>query len=280
MATKPNIKWRKSDSEKLEKIVRRFNDKIYRTRRNHPELIDILPDTIKSTDKKEKIEQFKTMPRNEFNKYLKSLERFTRKGSEKEVVSKTGNRVTTWEKNELTIKVAQINRERTKERKKVENYEATSRGESLGMKRGEMGSERLNAYNPKKFNFDAIKPGKEWKKFKESVEKQALSTATDEKFKEYKMNYIKAMSRVMGYYGEHAVRQLKQLPAELVTEIFYREQEATIDFVYEKQDMEAKLDIIEEIWQKAYDENPDIVGNQNWSAEEETLLNDWIEKGW
>jgi hypothetical protein len=44
--------------------------------------------------------------------------------------------------------------------------------------------------------------------------------------------------------------------------------------------MEAKLDIIEEIWQKAYDENPDIVGNQNWSAEEETILNDWIEKGW
>jgi hypothetical protein len=148
------------------------------------------------------------------------------------------------------------------------------------MKRGEMGSERLNSFNPKKFNFDAIKPGKEWAKFKESVERQALANATDEKFKEYKMNYIKAMSRVMGYYGEHAVRQLKQLPAELVSEIFYREQEATIDFVYEKQDLEAKLDIIEDIWQRAYDENPDIVGNQNWSAEEETILNDWIEKGW
>lgn len=279
MPRKPNIKWRESDAEKLTREVERFNAKIYRARSKHPELADILPQTIKKADKLKMVEEFKAAPRSEFNKELKSLERFSRKGAEQAVTNKEGFTVTKWERRELGIEVAQLNRERAIERKKAENMEATSRGQSLGMKRGEMGSERLNELKPKKFDFDKVRNRTEWKKLKASIEKQTAFDYKDEKNKQYKMNYIKGMTRVFGDYGEDAIRKLKQLPAELVVEVFYREQEATIDFIYEKQDLEVKLEIIEEIWQSVYGDKNNV-SKSNWSIEEETEYNEWYENGY
>jgi len=128
MAGKSNIKWRASDAEKLTKEIERFNAKIYRTRKAHPELTDILPVTIKKADKQKMIEEFKASPRSEFNKAINSLKRFNKKGAEKPITSKTGNTVTAWEKKEVGLKVAQYNRQQAKERKAVENMEATSKG--------------------------------------------------------------------------------------------------------------------------------------------------------
>lgn len=254
MSRKPNIRWRKSDAEKLAKEVERFNAKIYRTRSRHPELADILPDTIKKEDKQRMITDFKTKPRSEFNKQINSLDRFTRRGSEKEIVSATGNRVTKWERREVSYKVAQINRARTIERKAAENMDATSRGKSLGMKRGEMGSERLNELKPKKFNFDKIRGGKEWEKFKASVDKLASPEARNARIEAYKTNYIKGLKEAFGDYANDIIDIIENLPAEVVVKTYYGEQEATIDFFYEPQAMEMKLDILDGIWQGVNEE--------------------------
>lgn len=254
MPRKPSIRWRKSDAEKLEKEVERFNAKIYRTRSRHPELADILPNTIKKADKLQMIEELKAKPRSEFNKTLNTLDRFTRRGAEQEIVSATGNRVTKWERQEVAYKVAQINRERTRERKAVENMDATSRGESLGLKRGEMGSERLNELKPKKFNFDKIRGGKEWEKFKASVEKLASPEARDARMAAYKANYIKGLREAFGDYANDIINIIENLPAEVVVQTYYGEQEATIDFFYEPQAMEMKLDILDGIWQGVSEE--------------------------
>jgi hypothetical protein len=254
MPRKPTIKWRNSDTENLEREIKRFNNKIYHVRNRHPELTDILPDTITKADKQRVIEQFKDLPRSEFNKYINSLDRFVHKGAEKQVVSKTGNRVTHWEKNEVSLKVAQINRERAIERKAVENMDATSRGQSLGMKRGEMGSERLNELKPKKFNFDKIRGGKEWEHFKESVERQASPKARDERLERYKDNYIKGLQSVFGDYANDIIDIIKELPAKTVVDTYYSEQEATIEFFYDPQSMDTKLEILNDIWQGVADE--------------------------
>jgi hypothetical protein len=254
MSRKPPIKWRESDAEKLTKEIERFNAKIYRTRNRHPELASVLPETIKKADKQKLIQELQAKPRSEFKKELNTLSRFGKKGAEKAIVSKTGNVVTKWEKNEVALKVAQINRERTRERKAVENMDVTSRGSSVGLKRGEMGSERLNELRPKKFDFDKIKGGKEWEKFKASVFKQASPEARDKRMEEYKANYIKGLKNAFGEYADHIIEIIEGLPAENVVKTYYGEQEATITFFYEKQDMDAKLDILEGIWQGANEE--------------------------
>lgn len=250
MARKPRIKWRKSDAEKLAKEVERFNAKIYRTRRRHPELADILPDPIKSSEKARMVEDLKTKTRSEFNKQINSLDRFLRRGAEKEIVSATGNRVTKWEKNEVALKVAQVNRQRTLERKAVEAMDATSRGESIGLKRGQMGSERLNELKPKKFDFNKIKGGKEWEKFKAAIEKLASPEARDKRMEEYKANYITGLQNAFGDHANDIIKVLQDLPAEEVVKTYYAEQEATIEFIYDPIEMRNRLDIIGGIWER------------------------------
>lgn len=260
MSRKSKINWRKGDAEKLTKEIERFNAKIYRTRKAHPESIDILPDLIRADDKAKMVEELQNKTRSEFNKTLKSMDRFLKRGTEKEIVSATGNRVTRWEKNEVAIKVAQINRERTKERKAIENMDATSQGQNLGLKRGEMGSERLNELKPKKFDFNKIKGGKEWEKFKAAIDKLSSPEAKDQRKEDYKTNYLKAMENAYGEHGKEIIEMIKGLPADVVVKTYYKEQEATIDFHYELQEMQLKLDILYNIWQGVKEDYEEVHG--------------------
>jgi hypothetical protein len=260
MSRKPVIRWGKNDTETITNTVKKFNAKIYRERRKHPEIKELLPDTIKKADKQKMIEELKQMPRSEFKKTIKSLDRFNKKGAEQIITSETGNKVTKWEKNEVSIMTGTLNRQRARERKEVENMEATSRGESLGMKRGEMGSERLNSLKPKKFNFNKIKGGKEWEKFKESLKRQTSPTARNERMELYKANYIGSAESVFGEHGRELIDMLKEIPAEKIVEMYYKEQEASIDFHYSPEELQIKLDIVTDIWQGVYDELNEING--------------------
>jgi hypothetical protein len=253
MQRKPNIKWRNGDTEKLEKEIKRFNAKVYYNRRKNPELEDILPSPITKDQKEKMIKAFQQAPRTEFNKELRSLARFSKRGNENIIVSKTGNAVTKWERNEIGYKVAQINRERTKERKLYESMPATSQGKPLNWTRGEVGGERLNELQPKKFDFDKIRKGKEWEKFKETVNAQASYTNKMEMMEGFKNNYYLALEE-FGGYAEDVQSIIDMLPAEKVVETYYKEQEATIKFIYEKDDEDSHLDIIREIWETALDE--------------------------
>lgn len=251
MARQSQIAWRDSDLEKLERTISRFNSKIYNVRNRKPDLKEILPDTIKKEEKTKLIEKLKELPRSEFNKKIAELERFSRRGAEKMTVSKTGNKVTKWEKQEVTYKVAQINRNRTRERKKVEALEATSRGEPIGFTRGEMGSERLQELKPKKFNFDSIRGGKEWEKFKQGVLKESAYKAYEAWAEHYKKNYITGIRNVFGGHAADLIEIIEGIPASIVKETFFREQEATIDFIYSEIEFFIKLDLLMGIWERA-----------------------------
>jgi hypothetical protein len=252
MQRKPDIKWRKSDVEKLKNEVQRFNAKISRAEKRHPELKGALPDKIKPADF---MKEIKT--RQDFNRELKSLDRFSKRGAEKPITSKTGNTVTQWEKKEVGYKVAQINRERTKERQIVERMPVTSQGKPTGLKRGEMGSERLAALQPKKYDFDKIRGGKEWEKFVDTVKKQSSEQYRQQKMEEYKENYLKGLSNVFGEYADELIGKLKDLDAETLVNKFYSEQEATIDFIYDPIELMARLETIEDIWEGVFEEQED-----------------------
>lgn len=257
MARKPIIRWRKGDAEKLDKEIKRFNAKVNRTKKKHPDLAEFLPETIKKEEKARLLKEIKSAPRSEFKKQLNSLSRFSEKGAEKTVTSKTGNVVTKWEKKEVSLKVAQINRERTKERTVAENLDVTTQGKSIGFKRGQMGSERMNELKPKPFNFDKIKGGKEWEKYKETVNKQTSYDAKTRRLEDYKSNYIKGLKGAFGDYASDIIEIVESLPADVVVKTHYAEQEATITFFYEKQDMDLKLDVLSNIWQGAMEEHDD-----------------------
>jgi len=248
MPKKPAIRWRKSDVEKLKHEVQRFNAKINRTAKRHPEIADILPNKINVKELMQKI-----TTRNEFNREIKSLQRFSKRGAEKPIVSKTGLRITKWERQEIAYKVAQINRERTKELKRVMELPVMTRGTPTGLKRSQMGEERLTELRKKQFDINKIRPGKEWELFKKSVEKQATDTYRELAYEQYKQNYFQAIYNNFGSYADELIDQLKDVPAKDIVDMYYKEQEASIDFPYDPQDVLTKLDIIKNIWQPVID---------------------------
>lgn len=275
MQRKPNIRWRASDVEKLTREVKRFNAKISRLEKNHPELKGILPERV---SKKELMENIKY--RDTFNRELKSMDRFSRRGAEKPVTNKEGLTVTSWERKETAYKYAQWNRQLAQERKRAENMETTSQGKPTGLKRGEMGSVRMKSLEPRKFDFEKVKSAKEWDKLVARVERNLLDTSKQEKMNLFKRNYIKGMSRVFGEHGEYIINKLKQLPADVIVDIFYKEQEASIDFIYDPIELISRLETIEQIWEDIVQNDPEIVDGDNWSTEDETDLTNWIDRGW
>lgn len=100
------IRWTKDDKQNLRKAVNNFNSKIKRLeklgRENLPDKVSYkeLVGIGKLTEQ-EYTDQI--LSRRELQNTINSLQRFTRRGAENEVTLKGGEKVTAWEKRELTI---------------------------------------------------------------------------------------------------------------------------------------------------------------------------------
>lgn len=224
------IKWRKSDRKKISNTVRQFNAKITRTLKKHPEFAPYLPKKIMV---KELTANIKT--RKDFNREVNSISRFLKKGAEKPFTSKSGIKTTTWERKEIGYKVAQINRQRTIEKKRA----------NVSTYKGTMGSIQANNLNPKKYNIDKIRP-QEWDKFIETVEKQVKSNYNYDKMERYKENYIKGLYNVFGAKGNKIIRIVENIPPDKFTDLFYNDPVLQLDFIYDPIEVDLKIESIVE----------------------------------
>lgn len=223
-----NIKWRKSDREKISNTVRQFNAKITRTLKKHPEFAPYLPEKITV---KELTANIRT--RKDFNREVNSLSRFLKRGAEKPLTSKSGVKTTTWERKEIGYKVAQINRQRAIERKRA----------NVSTYKGTMGSIQANNLNPKKYNIDKIRP-QEWDKFIETVEKQVKSNYNYDKMERYKENYIKGLYNVFGAKGNGIIGIVENIPPDEFTDLFYNDPVLQLDFIYDPIEVDLKIESI------------------------------------
>jgi hypothetical protein len=237
MQRKPDIKWRTTDTEKLQHEINRFNAKIERVKRSHPEWENFLPKRI---DKNEFKSNIKT--RQDFNRELKSLDRFSQRGIEKPITSKTGNTVTKWEKKEAGYKVAQINRNR-KAQRDFYNIERPNM---------QMGTRKQNELKPKKFDFDKIKKGDEWEKFKATLEKQISANYNFEKLEQYKKNYLESIQNNLGYSGDELYNFISRIPADILYNHYWDDDELLkIQFTYDPLPADTINDSVLEHWKNA-----------------------------
>lgn len=213
-----NIKWRKQDKQKISNTVRQFNSKITRTIKKFPELQPYLPDKINAKEITKNIQT-----RNDFNRELNSLKRFLKKGAEKPITTDTGLRTTQWQRQEIGYKVAQINRQRTAERKRANVSSFT----------GTMGSIQKNNLEPKQYDFNKIKPS-DWDKFVTNVEKQVMQNYFSDKNELYKQNYLKAIFNVFSKTDANMISNIiNKIPADEFIDLFYADPVLQIDFIYD-----------------------------------------------
>lgn len=223
------IRWREQDIKQITNLVRQFNAKITRTEKKFPEIESYLPERINKQMLMGKIET-----RQDYNRVVNSYKRFMRKGAETPIMNKQGLQVTLWEKKEMQIATATINRKRSMQRKKAD----------VSTEKGTMGSiEKMNLL-PKKFNFEGM--GYEaFQKFKETVEKQIMSNYYKEKEELYKANYIKALENIFGK-GNKLIPIVNKISSKRLVQLFYEDPNMQIDFIYDPIEIESIFEILEE----------------------------------
>lgn len=234
------MKLSRSQSKLLDQAVNTFNHKVaYHASKGS----EGLPDRASVRTLKSQINSVADL-----NREVASLKRFGTRGSEKAVTVGKGVKISKWQKQEVGIKVATINRERTKRRKEIEKIEVTSQGKKTGMKRGEMGSERSNGLKPKKLNWDSFRNKREISIYKESVDKLVSTeyrVITNENFKE---NYIQSLKTIFGADAKDVISVVDAMPADELVDKMFQEQEITVEFQYDKLDVGAKLNAVRAAW--------------------------------
>lgn len=150
MSKRYKIKWTNNDTKELNRVVRNFNAKINRLTKQNPQIKNLLPEKIAVRDLKELINT-----RQDLNRELKALRRFSKRGSEEIVSIKNTDyniRMTKWQRSEMSRRVAVINRRRKKRLDAINNLEMTSGGKPLGYKVGEIGMGELSEVALKPMN--------------------------------------------------------------------------------------------------------------------------------
>lgn len=147
MSAQHDIKWRIQDEKELRRVARNFNDKLRRLNKKSPELKNILPqfynENTEQFESRITIENLKSMiqTRQDYNRYIKMLERFSRRGAERIVEApgnEYGSKITVWQRNEMSRLASIVNRKRQERLDKLNLVQMIDSSGELGYTLGEM----------------------------------------------------------------------------------------------------------------------------------------------
>ena len=217
MAESNKIRWRSIDQKAVTNIARRFNAKITRGMKAHPDWTEILPERIHV---KELSEELRSGTRREFNREMAKLERFLRKGAEMPYTTKSGVATTVWQKKEIDNTFRAINAKRRAERKKLDP----------SIFKGNLHSIQENNLLQRKNTVQEISP-KYWKEFVRNLDYQ-LEQEYKDKSNIYKMNLLKAISNILGEKSE-LYNLVSQVASERIKRFADTSSLISISFLYE-----------------------------------------------
>lgn len=189
--------------------------------------------------------------RQEFNKYISQLETFTDPSNFRYVKNEHGLVVQRETYSRIKQEIAQLNRKNKKRLRQIEKKKFKSRGEDTEEKvrdRVLMGDTRYNEFKPKKFNFNRFRSEKELKEYEKRLKKKIDPKYSAKKAKRYKANYIRGLKNIFGKMGKKLISKVKSMDADEFMTLYYTEDIANIDFMYEFMDVMAKLSELEMIF--------------------------------
>lgn len=254
MSRRSRIRWTKSDEKELRRLVKNYNAKVNRVIKKDPANKDLFPERVKVSDLKAKIET-----RSDLKREMNSLKRFLKRGSEEIVYNNLDGAdrfgITKYEKREIEIKVATINRLKAQMRKEIEEMEVKSRGKGVGYKNKEVGRmERLQLLQPKVFNFKTKKK-RDYEHFKKGLEDADVYIKKKDII--LRDNYIDSLYEHLGtnQYVEMIADKINSMPIDSFISKYYSDKEAVIEFIYDPLQASFKLEtLINDVWEVSKEE--------------------------
>lgn len=162
MPNQYRIKWRLQDERELRRVAKNFNSKLRRLIKKSPQNKNILPQFFNEKtgefESRITIKTLKSMikTRQDFNRNLNILKRFSQKGAE-EIIDAPGNeygsKTTKWQRKETSRLVGIVNKRRQERLEKLNLVEMMNSGGKLGYTVGQMfgmGLASKNKLNPTK----------------------------------------------------------------------------------------------------------------------------------
>ena len=217
-----SIRWRKKDSKTISNLVRQFNAKITRVSKARPEIAANQPDRINSQNLQKELKQ---LPRSKFNKRVKSMQAYLKKGAEMPYTTKSGVNTTVWQKNEITRQLQSINAQR--------RYIARH---TLSKEKGNLNIINTENLRPRKNNIETIQP-KNWEDYLKSLRRAEVRRYDRAQLERYKENYLKAVRDLMGE-NNSLYETVQNLDPEILVDAYYNDPRASISFVYDPQEID------------------------------------------
>lgn len=251
MSRRYNMRWSSEDERELKKTVRNFNDKIRRVAKKDPKNKNALPEKMTAKQIKELV-----VTRQEFKKLIKALKKFSEKGAEEIVTvpgSKYNTKITKWQLNEMLSMERTINKRRSKRKAAIEKWEATSGGQELGYKIGDVGFGQAdkNALEPFKAFYPTIDNKNLKMRFRHML-KEHRDSYFNEKEERLKYNYINKGLRVT-YYDkeiEDIIEAIEKMPFNQFYKRF-KQEGGTMEFASQlpqKADLDANIEHLRSTW--------------------------------
>lgn len=250
MAKKYNMRWTEQDQKALQRAVKTFNQKISRMEKRNPELKNALPEKVKMKEIKSLIKS-----RQDFKREINSLKRFSKKGNDEIITfGDYDTKITKWQKNEISLRLKVINRERKKKLDEINEFEMTQQGELLGYKKNQVGMGKaekiellpMKGLTPGMNNSDV--------KFKwRSILYQSQSGYLNLKDEKCKENYIKGLiDNFREQDVEKMIKKIKNMNTGEFIKIFYSDADAKFEGLYapNQDDYYAYLEQLKNVWLK------------------------------
>lgn len=261
MSRRSRIRWSSSDEKELARLVKNYNAKINRITKKDPNMSEFLPDRVSKRAIKSGI-----TTRSDLKREMKSLERFLKKGSEEVIFNNLEGEdrfgITKYEKREIEIKVATINRLKSMRRKEIEEMEVTSRSQKVGYKNKEsQRMERLQMLQPKIFNFKT-NTKKGYEHFKKGLEDADVYINMKDII--LRDNYVDALIEHLGdnKYTKELSEKISKMNIDEFIKVYYSDKEAVIEFIYDPIQAATKLSDMYKVWGLTDDEDFEITDTE------------------
>lgn len=274
MGKSNQIRWTESDDIVLLKAVDRQRKKLARVYKSNPDMVEYMPAYLSLKKRKETIKT-----REDFNKFLVTINEFTTRGYEKPIKNDKGivlgnqayvDRIQKEIKKANTLK--KKNREQfLKEKTTINGVQQASTLKDEMMRKVEQYNKTKNKsrlrnnrsidFIPIELDMNRFENKKEWDKFVESVALQS----TDEYYTNKKItwieNYKQGIRENFQSEGVEIIDMIDKLTNEgkfdKIIEFLSVEKNASIGFIYETSDNGSTLNTIRDLWNDLIEKNKD-----------------------
>lgn len=185
------IRWKRSDYAKLGKAVANFNRQIDKVKNG--ENLDYLPEKFNYKDVKANI-----LTRQELNRKINELKRFSRKGASDLYLTQSNMKMTKWEYNELKINERVAKAKLTREINAFNNEPLKLESNYT---RAQMGSQKLEEMKATRKNLGNLEnlTGKAFERLKARLRNYGSSDFSMKRAIIYRENYIKTMKKYKNF---------------------------------------------------------------------------------